>query len=494
MRTDARSRVRRAAVAMLLILLVAPLAGCLGSDAPADSAGSADARPTGISGPFAVVAFLDGGINPYHADFRDESARAFEHPSTYLPDYPADALPLNLTFDHAALDEAVAADCQAWSQVGPDTLYWVPGTRIVGLMMAEEGPSYACDEESDDWPWFMARGDASHGTMVASRGAGEAYGACSECLIVAVQRHGFAAQAGPAVRWTADQPWIDIQSNSWGPDQRPCPDGFAGCATPAFAQAVEDAAARQPSFWGTGNSLEAPGAVGDIGVGHPSQMDPRLTPSAIRVAGHDNGDVILWTGSSPHVASDACRAWQALHETMDERAPDAWGGSAAVPYAAGIAGQLLLEARSILGDDRTGVRDGVLVEGDADRVDAGPLADGAFTIDELKGVLYATADPRPDGIEADGDACHFGTHNRRGLWTLPVAWGDVPEGPAGVAIIGYGAVTPGTTEGAFQVLRGESPMPDRSAEDAFFEADRTYREAFHEGYTNVLTQSSEGLP
>ncbi len=475
---------------LVLVLFAALLAGCLGGDQASSDGGLDGGQPatsSDVEAPFAVTAFIDMGINPYHVDFRDDAPRAFQHPSTYLEEYPKDAIALNLTFDGDKLETALRADCEVWEQVELGTLYWVPGTRIIGLMNpVEEGAwsssqDYSCKEAEDGtWPPFIHNG--GHGTMVASRGAGAEYGAFPDALIVAVKgccpQH--EADRADAVLWTADQPWIDIQSNSWHVPPIPCRDDvrMQRCPTPSFVMAVEDAAQRQPAFWATGNGILHAQVVAG-GLGHPSQLDPRLGPSAIRIGGHDNGRVTLWPGSSPHVVSDVCEGWTAQHETFNEYAVTAGGTSAATPFAAGIAGRILLEARSVLGDERTGVRDGVLAEGPEGLVEEGPLADGQFTVDELSRVLFATADPQPEEIEQDGELCGLGT----GSQTLPIQWQQAPEGSAGIPLIGYGTVTPATAEHAFSVLRGEAPTPIRFNEDVYFALDGDLRRVIHEAYT-----------
>lgn len=506
-----------APLAVAALLLAAGLAGCIGGEEsdPADAGpvNGTDALPdTNITtAPDAVIAFIDRGINPYHDAFQTDDPRAQHHPSTYLPDYPDGAEALNLTFDHDSLEDAIAADCQMWAGIDPGKLYWVPGTRVVGMTVpyVEEGNTvpgedFSCDEESgdeegdedgDEWPVFLAGG--GHGTEVASRGAGGEHGACPECLIVSAQRVGNFRNGVTehTVQWAVDQPWIDVQSNSWEPGA-PCPPVIvqnADCRGPGsdFLETVEEVASKQPVFWASGNGFFG----GDYDyVGQPGQADPKNTPSVIRVGGHDNGHILLWPGSGPNIVSDACWSWAAEHESMNETTPRTGGGtSAAAPYAAGIAGNIVLEAREILDDDRTGVREGVLAQGEANSIEEGPLADGELTLDELKRVLYTTANPRPEATEDDGRfGCEFAGERRRGVWALPlVAWSDVPEGPAGIPLIGYGAVTPTTAEHAFQVLRGEEPMPERPAEDAYFEADRTQREAMHEVYTATGGQAVE---
>jgi hypothetical protein len=470
-------------------LVTVNLAGCFTPDAAQDVDAATAPRAT-TEGPHAVLAFIDGGINPYHLDFRDDSPRAFQHPSTYLPDYPEDAVALDITFDHGTVEDAIEADCAVWERVEPGELYWFPGTRVVGAYVVPGTWEELPYQDEDHRPitcadpsratWGNVFSESMHGTMVASRGAGNAYGACPECLIVAV--HGL----GPdAVTWTAEQPWIDVASHSWGP-QFPAfqPDGMPWpriAASPALVEAVEAAAQAQPHFWATGN-----GAAFRFGVlGHPTQLLPQHTPSVIRVGGHDSGYVTVWPGSSPHVISDACWSWAAEHDTMDEWTPRTGSGtSGATPFVAGLAGNIILEARALLGDPRTGVTDGVLASGDAGAITTGPLADGAFTMDELKRVLFTTADPRPERIEEDGDVCDPLEDPVMALVpALPVKWEDVPEGAHGIPFVGYGAVTPYTVADAFAVLHGDAEWPARPEEDAFFEADDAFRSVAFDAFT-----------
>lgn len=495
---------------LAVVLLSAGLAGCIGSEeaSPASSPNAAESNTTTMdarsAGPDTVIAFIDRGINPYHEAFRTDGPRAQHHPSTYLPDYPADARALNLTFDHDSLEEAIAADCEAWEDIDPGQLYWVPGTRVIGMTVpnVEEresvpGAEFSCadgDAGDDDGTLPIFLSEAEHGTMVASRGAGGEHGACEDCLIVSAQRVGsFRAQVQP-VEWAANQSWIDVQSNSWRPGPPVgCPDNDLGCPGPmgSTLAAIEDAASRQPVFWASGNGyLGAMGSIAGLSspadVGEPAPADPKNTPSVIRVGGHDNGHIILWPGSGPNIVSDACSSWAAEHESLNETTPRTGGGtSAAAPYAAGIAAQIIQDARGILDDDRTGIREGVLAEGNASSIDGGPLADGEFTKAELERVLYTTANPRPQETGDDGEfGCEFGGDAPPGIWAVPaVAWSDVPEGPAGIPLVGYGAVTQTTAEHARKVLSGEEQMPERAAEDAYFGVDRTQRETAYEAYT-----------
>lgn len=482
------------ALGAALCVLIAGLSGCLYQDLVEDGIGDDDVDGVGTLGPFAVIAVIDTGINPYHVAFRDDSPRAFMHPSTYLTGYPEDAVAINITFDHPSVDAAVAADCRQWEKVEPGRLYWFPGTRIVGAYATpgdwEEIPHQDSSRgkikcgDNDRAVWGNIYGSDFHGTLVTSRAAADGYGACPECLIVAVQG------LGPhPVLWAADQPWIDLSNHSWAPQAplyqpsgMPVPRMFAD---PDLVRAVEDASSRQSAFYGSGNGLLFRWGT----LGHPTQAVPHMTPSALRVGGHDNGQVTLWHGSSPHIVADACGGLTADHFSLDEAGPHESGGtSLAAPYAAGIAGRILIEARIILGDHRVGVRDGVLAAGTPQAT--GPLSDGVFTKAQLELVLLATATTSPEAVDQDGRVCdpredtlEYPTDLL--LPTLPVDWGEVPDGEPKTALIGYGAVTPGSLAHAVRVLHGEEPLPQRPDEDAFFDQDRALRERLYGLYTMV---------
>lgn len=437
----------------------------------ADDAGT-DVEPTG------VIALVDTGINPYHEVFRDGSERAQQHPSTYLEGYPSDAQRLDLTLDAASYDEAVEADCERWQSLEEGQLYWIPGTKIVGAV-AVLAPGEGHDP--DACPGSLILDGNSHGTMTASRAAAaDWYGACETCRIVAVQ-----GLNDEAVVWTArNAGWIDAQSNSWGPFPLWEPTGVVeeqtGIAgSPEFARNVEWSAQQHPTFFATGNGIMAFAGV----IGNPTWTQSELTPSVIGVGGHDSGRVNTWPDAPPHVVSDSCESWAAHHDSLDAAEEDVGGGtSAASPYAAGQSVRYVVEARAMLGDPRTGVRDGVVAEGTPPAgITDGPLADGVFTADEWRELLMKSATERPEAQPEDGPVCEApGWHIYS---ATPLLWTDVPDAYPEYHLIGYGAVDDPALETALAVLRGEEPMPDRSETDAFFAADDTLRSAVHDVYT-----------
>lgn len=424
-------------------------------------------------GPTATIAIIDTGINPYHVVFRDDSARARKHPSTYIPGFPKDAQALPISLNEKDFWTAVKKDCDLWNKVKTGQLYWFPGTKIVGAISFDSlGAPYSC--APNDFPSGRILDDGGHGTMTASRAVGEGYGACPDCRVVAVQ--GFSNES---VAWAADNSsWIDVQSNSWGPILplwSPVAPGLLW-SDPEFVRTVESAAKKHLSFWASGN-----GTMTRFGlVGHPTPLDPRMTPSIVMVGGHDSGYVNLWPDFPPHVVSDSCNSWAAYHDHLDRSEDDVGGGtSGASPFAAGGAGSILLAARAILGDDSTGVTKKIVARGPAGLVKKGPLKDGRFTLAEWKEVLFKTATARPERQEEDGSVCDA----IAGLVlysSTPVQWSQVPDGYPEYLHIGYGAVDRPAVRLAVKVLGGLTDLPERPDTDRYFEADRTVREQLHD--------------
>jgi hypothetical protein len=225
----------------------------------------------------------------------------------------------------------------------------------------------------------------------------------------------------------------------------------------------------------------------------PTYAHALAAPGVVVVGGHDNGNVTAWSGAPAQVVADAFSPFTAFHDSLDAMAPDpiACCTSTATPYVAGSAAAMIMHARAVLGHTGTGILDGVVAAGEPGPSD-GPLADGVFTIDELRTLLYRTAEARPAQGRDDGDM-HFtggpsapqylegnGTGENpycQGCWTLPLAWADVPDDVPAYPSIGYGAVNERSLVLARAVLDGTLPMPARPDEDAFFAEDESVREA-----------------
>ncbi|MGH2747019.1 MAG: S8 family serine peptidase [Actinomycetota bacterium] len=368
------------------ILVAASLAFAVAAGASLPAASVAKAKKKNLSsgaGPLGVVALIDAGINPYSVAFRDRSALARRHPSTYIPGYPKDAEALRLTLD-APYEEAVEKDAAVWARARRGILYWIPGTRIVGAISFGAGGTCS----SDSPPPVNAGGgcnehvildDHGHGTMTSSRAAGAPRSLAPDARIVMIE--GLGEQG---VRWAADAGWIDVQSNSWL-NLVPPP---ANSSTPeAFAHAAEKMVTIAASGNGTAYIMGA--------APTPTYVLSTAPPGVILVGGHDNGKMTLWSGSPPHVVADAYSGFTAIRDSTKKMrpAPIACCTSAAAPYAAGGAVAIIQEARAILGDRTSGIKDGVIARGRKGVVKEGPLADGEFTLEEFTDLYFHTANP-----------------------------------------------------------------------------------------------------
>jgi hypothetical protein len=443
------------------------------------------AAPKGAAapGPQGVVALVDTGINPYNVVFRDRSPLARRYPGTYLPGYPKNVPALRLTLDAPSYEAALRADCdRVWKHVRTGQLYWIPGTKIVGAISFNPAFETACPGTSVS----TILDAAGHGTMTASRAVATGYGACQACRVVSVQAvedgvgiatlgtDGELARRG--VEWAAvNSGWIDAQSNSWGPPLPYDPTSQTGILSgnPALARTVETAAQRQLAFLASGN-----------GAGNVNAPPPRptlgyaqVTPSAIIVGGVDSGHVLTWPNVPVHLAADACSDWGAAYNSTTESSATLGGGtSAATPYVAAGAVAELMSARRLLGDRRTGVRNGVVAQGSAGAVKQGPLADGKLTLAEWRQVLMATATTRPVAQPTDGPAC---------AQTVGPEWSALPAAFPEYVAIGYGAVDTPARALAGKVLAGTAPMPDRSTTDRFFTAYATGAQAAYTVFTGT---------
>ena len=464
------------------IVLIA-LALAVGQIPPA--AAAPKPKPKAVVPPMAMVALIDSGINPYAAAFRDRSPLAYRHPSTYIPGYPKTARELRLTLD-VPYDRALERDRRTWERVRPQTLYWIPGTRIVGAISMGSGgtscpvvpvpPANAVNQTTcEDFPILDGHG---HGTMTASRAAGRPHSLAPNARIVEIEGLGAAS-----VRWAADQGWIDVQSNSWIDLIPPPANGVVGDTTAAFSHA----STRTFTLAASGN-----GSAYILGFAPtPTYVLSTAPPGVILVGGHDNGRMTLWSGSPPHVVADAYAGYAALRASSGPMVPDsiACCTSAASPYAAGAAAAIVERARRILGDRRTGIHDGVVARGPARRVKSGPLADGVFTLEELRAVFLRTAEDRPAEGRDDGlvhwtgeprgpEFTPFGPGANpfcQGCWTMPADWTVIPADAPAFPLVGYGAINERSLAAAFAVLAGTTPEPERPQEDQAFDLDQQLR-------------------
>jgi Subtilase family len=462
---------------------------------PSAAAAAEVSACTPLPPPQVVVALIDTGINPYNVAFRDTSPLGTQYPGTYIPSYPKNVPALHLSLDAPSYQEALRRDARVWASVKPNTLYWIPGTRIVGAMTMGPGgtncpfvgipPANDVQRSCTDHPIID---DYGHGTMTASRAAGSQHSLAPTARIVEIEGTG-----GDAVRWVADQGWIDVQSNSWlslvpPPANNLLPDGFDG-TTSAFAHAAN----RMAVFAASGN-----GTAYIMGLAPtPTYLLSTAVPGVILVGGHDNGRMTLWSGAPAHVVADAYGGWAAISDSISLVRPDpiACCTSAASPYAAGEAAAIVLAARRILGDHSTGYSgpagdpsQRILARGPAGLVSRGPLAKGYLTLADLRSLVLHTAEAQPQEGRDDGllhpvaagtvEPTPYGVGANpfcQLCFSMPVQWTDIPQGSPAYPLIGYGALNERSLALAVSVLQGSAAMPDRSDVDQFFAADAGVR-------------------
>lgn len=455
----------------------------------------------------AVVAHIDTGINPYHEIFREDSQLAYTHPSEYIDGFPEDAQALNLTLDTDSWEEAFEADQDIWENVTDDEVYWIPGTRIVGAISAGSGGTFCPPVDAAPGSYVSdptQQGDGhrctetpiiddhGHGTMTASRMAGDGTSLCPDCRIVSIEGGG-----ADQVRWAAETGWIDVQTNSWGylvgdPAFAATEEAFDGTAREDLDAAAEE----HLVYFASGN-----GFGGFFGfTPWPTHLQPTLREDIVWVGSHDNGKVSHWQGTPPHVVADGYRGLAAEPDSLSEVGPTAFAccTSASSPYAAGLGARIVQEARALFDDVRFGAEDGILAEGEAGEVLDGPMDDGDLSLDELRKLVKNTAEPRPSEGRHDG-AAHWmsdpspgeaasqsnpwgpaGNPYCPGCVTLPYAWTELPSQAPAYPIVGYGGATPAALTTALQVLEGLTEEPDRSEVDEYFAQQRPVRETVHD--------------
>lgn len=405
--SKAQRLIRCAVVALVLTLVLpAPLAG-------ARSAERLERKP------FTVVAVVDTGINPYHEDFRRPDLTA--HPSTYLEGFPADTRALRLTLDANSLQDGLRRDAKRWSAIGDGELVWIPGTNIIG----------AVDVRGSDSSF---RDETGHGTGVASIVGGKTHGTgTDDVLIVAVRSF------TPGLEWAAEQPWIDIITNSWTTfDAEPITEGAAA----ASRRAVESG---KVVCFASGNASAPLWFTGEQG---PSWN------LHVGAASSKNRGEHYYTGW-PNDVLGIANVTAAAHDSIDGEI-EFGGTSAAAPHVCGLIAKTLAHVRRRAKDWVQGPHRRALAVA---RGMGGSLEDGRLTNDELIDAIQATAVP------AEANPPH--EEDRYSIPALPLApW---VRG-------GYGIVDRASIKDALAVLLGRRERPDRSTEDTWITTLDTIRD------------------
>lgn len=386
---------RRSLLALLLVPTLLP-------SAPA--AAATDGRDD-----VTVVAVLDDGFNPYHDDFR--ASRMPQHldgdpsndlpldqpPHTWIPGFPDPsryvdyrALDLTLPGPGGSVAEATAQDAPVWNrtfQTVPEvseSYYWIPGTKVVGAIKSSSGA------------FNITPG--AHGSGTTSVSVGNVYGTCAECVLVFVQFDNVRS----AFVWAAQQPWIDVISNSYGQNLTPLRDNI-NLGAPVELQ--RDATVRgQEIFWSAGNGLE-----NAFVVPATTYTTSQKGPDWIMTVGAVTPGGAPFSGAGKMV--DVASVGSSYPSSIGAATPDAAGGtfsgtSNATPVAAGVYARALHVARNALAGPSKTQQAGVVATGapvacGAARPDC-ELGDGVLTRLELQRLFLLGAAPATQGISPAG--------------------------------------------------------------------------------------------
>jgi len=316
--------VRKLALMLSLLVLVAPLSGCLlwGDE------GEPEVQPEEEPGfgSFSVVAPIDTGINVYHNHFLMNES---------YPQWLLDGLGVNKICDvtlTGTWQERYDADKEVcWDNITSEDVVWFRGTRIIGTTPDDDTDIPILDDPQD-----------GHGTAVT----GAVLNANPDAVIFFVE--GF---SDAAVLAAANQPLVDVITTSFGP--------ILSVPVPGIEDATKVAVVQNKKLH-TGAADNSPSpAVQDSTAGPPWSIGV----SGYAEEGDDQKETM--SGSYPDVAAD----WTQVlpnHDDIDGY-HETSGTSFATPRTAGLLSKILMSLRSEFGDMSSGAdpdtRDGLMVNG-----------------------------------------------------------------------------------------------------------------------------------
>ncbi|HEX5272959.1 MAG TPA: S8/S53 family peptidase [Gemmataceae bacterium] len=371
-----------------------------------------------------VVAIVgESGLNVLHDEFRAAT------PPVYPAGMPA---PVFVDLPRSGTWEQRMAELRTGplSHLEPGTLYAIRGTRLLvyAPVVTQAGDTGDTDVLDSTTQATDSLAPLQHGTGVTASAIGATTGTAPDALAVFVTGN---TDSPAAWSWVAKQRWIDVASIS---GYVITPNGV--CRGGAEARAA--IAAGHTIFSSSGNTTDP----------QEQQVTPNGLPEVYRVGGVDDTGK-TWLGPHPDDSNMNVALLGGVTRPYDTgglysfmtAAPDSFDGmwefggtSGATPRTAGYALGLIDEARRILGGGPAGSAYARLAAGHVPPA-TGPLADGAFTGDDLESLLRHTATPHE------------------------------MASPARYLVEGYGAVDDGSIAVAGRVLRGAAPLPARPDED-----------------------------
>tara|TARA_B100001079_G_scaffold207454_1_gene181306 strand:- start:937 stop:2154 length:1218 start_codon:yes stop_codon:yes gene_type:complete len=306
-----------------LLLLSAPLVGCLGEQ---EKGIEDDLWVDDEFGSFSVVAPVDTGINVYHVHFTMNES---------YPQWLLDQLGVNMVCNittNGTWQERYEADKEScWDIIESGDIVWFRGTRIIGTTPDDNTEIPILDDPSD-----------GHGTAVT----GSVLNANPDAVIFFVE--GF---SDAAVLAAANQPLVDIITTSFGP--------ILSLPVPGIEDATKVAVVQEKKIH-TGAADNSPSpAIQDSTAG---------PPWSIGISGYaeeDDDQKETMSGSYPDIAAD----WTQFLPNHDDIDGYHWtsGTSFATPRTAGLLSEVLESLRAEFGDLSSGAdpedRMGFIVNG-----------------------------------------------------------------------------------------------------------------------------------
>lgn len=432
-------------IGVVLVLLVAGLAGCLddGSkpmpedpsppDVPSKPPLGETERVTPPAVPVVpdlppgvVVADVSAGVNVYHEAFRRPSWT--HHPSDVIRGFPSDAPALELTFgdDYEA---NLAADADAWANYQLDRIHWIPGTNLL-VWTIEEYDTIA-----------SGHGHPFHGSATA----GAVNDGCNECYILVVQHSN--NWDGSALRELAQLPWVDFVQSTVFHGGTAFPGGSRNHARASLELHTNGSLYFAPS----GNQVVN-------GMLNGFMLTDWSWPAwVVNVGGaHERcGAAELTSGQYPEFTNDYVQFLPSAGTTTGTQ-PTA-GTSFSTPLSAGRFGKALWLIRQELGYGEGGRWSGEPQTGFG-------LEDGVLTAEEMREAFAAAA-------------FYFAPTDYQNPGGCLVLNAPAPISPTPWIQQGWGHIGTGTSEVVADAILGRGELPTKGPEvHAWMEALMTARE------------------
>lgn len=400
--------------------------------------------------PHVVIAVIEDAVNVYHKDF---AAPGTQSPVSRIRNYPTNSKPLRLHLDAPDFPTARHADDAVWASVKPSQLYYIPGTRLSGLIYLPSPLDRATKQVAVQYPppvdppRPIIDGYTWHGTSVASIAAGTKYGACPNCDIVIVA----AENEEDGLAWAAKQSWIDVINNSWGgplgiPTRATAGHPERAIPTTASPGGRAAAASGKAVVFASGNGITGLGAT-TRGTQHSlTWNNPYTGPPWVLTVGASKastGQPTDWHNIPVDVIAQGEQRPAADSSSLTGETTFT-GTSASAPIVSGILAESLFQARVAAHDTHSGAIKGKLLRLSSQTIGT---HENSRTYTDLFAAARAVAAWR--------------TFDPASVATDPYQLFVTPTTPLAYAYQGYGNLDRSDVPKIRDILLGRLPLPKR---------------------------------